>query len=89
MDEDLDQGRSVVLKSFRDHRSNVLWSFRGESEHPGGLGQLCKIRILQIGSKVDEASRFHFQFDKGEIIISEDDDFDRQLQLFKRKQIAQ
>jgi hypothetical protein len=68
-----------VLESFSDHRSNVLWCFCGESEHLGRLGQLCKIRILQIGSKVDEASRFHFQFNKGETIISEDDDFDGEL----------
>jgi len=76
MDEYLDQSRSVMLKSLSKHRANVFGSLRPESHHPGGLGQLRKIRILQIGSKIDEAGRFHFQFDKGENIISEDDDFD-------------
>jgi len=37
-------------------------------------------RFAKSGSaesvQLDEADRFHFQFDKGESIISEDDDFD-------------
>ena len=87
-DDGFNQGRPVMTKRLLDHGSNLVCRFSPKPEDARGVGDPGEIRIAQAGSKVEDAGRFHLQFDEGERAIAEDDQLDRQLQLTKREQIA-
>ena len=86
--DDFHQRGSVVREGLGDHRPNFLRRFCGQPQEPGSLGDLCEIGILQVGGEVEEAGRLHFQLDKRQGVVLEDDHLDRQLELPKREQIA-
>ena len=65
------------------------WIFHPHPEHACRTGQCDKVWIHQLGSLPENTRSHHFQFDKGERIISQDDDFHRQIQLMKRQQITE
>ncbi len=48
------------------------WSgcFGSQAEEARSLRDLRKIGILQVSGKIEKAAGLHFQFDKGERIIS-------------------
>src|SRR5712664_4488517 len=80
-DEDLDQGRSVMLESLSNHRSNLIRCLGGQPEQTCGFGHLRKIRVVKVGCEIKEAGCLHLQFDEGERVVSENNHFNRQLQL--------
>ena len=77
-----------MTKRLLNHGSNLVCRFSPKPEDARGLGNPCEIRVVQTGSKVDYAGRFHLQFDEGQRAIAEDHQLHRQLQLTKREQIA-
>jgi len=83
--EDFDQGRPVILESLRNHRFNCsTWCLGPEPEETRRLRHLCEIWVDQVCSKINDAGGFHFQLDKSQRIILEDNHLDRQLQLLKQ-----
>ena len=88
VDEDFDQSGPVMLECLCDHRSNLIRRFRSQPEEAGCLGHLCKIRIMQVCGKFQDAGRLHFQFDERQGIVLEDNNLDRQPHLPERQQIA-
>ena len=77
-----------MAERLPDHRFNLIRRFGPEPQDACGLGHLREIRVMQVGSKIEDAGGLHFQFDKGQGTVVEDDHLDRQLQLAKREQIA-
>jgi hypothetical protein len=51
-------------------------------------GNRGKVRILEIGADVDEAGRFHLQFDEAERSVVEHDNSHRKFQLAERDELA-
>ena len=66
-----------MLESLLNRWSNLTRCTGGQPQKTSGLGYLCKIWIVQIGSKIDDAGGFHFQFHKRQRAIVEDNKFDR------------
>src|SRR5689334_25363473 len=62
--KNLDQCRTVMFDSLRNHWFYLLRSLRSQSENSSSFGHRGEIRIVQISSKINEAGRFHFQFNK-------------------------
>src|SRR5262245_24879540 len=83
-----DQSRSIMLESLRNHRSNLLRCFGPEPKETRGLRHLCEIWVVQVRSKIENAGGLHFQLNKSQRPVVEDNHLDRQLQLPKREQIA-
>src|SRR4030095_16087480 len=86
--DDFDQSRSVMLESLRDHGLYLIRCFGRQPKETRGLRHLCKIWVVQVCSKIEDTGCLHFQFDKGQRVVLEDNHLDRQLQLPKREQIA-
>jgi hypothetical protein len=82
------QGRPLMAERLPDHGFNLIRRFGAKPKNARGLGHLREIRVMQAGSKIEDAGRLHFQFDKGQRAVVKDDGLDRQLQLAKREQIA-
>ena len=77
--DDFDQSGSVMLESLRDHRSHLIRCFGRQPQEPGPLGDFGEVRVVQVGAKIEDAGRLHFQFDKGQRVVLEDDHLDWQL----------
>ena len=68
-----------MLERLRDHRPNLIRRFGRQPQETGGLGHLREIRVVQVGGEIEEAGRLHFQLDKSQRVVLEDNDLDRQL----------
>ena len=75
-------------KAWATIGSNLVGRFSRQPQQAGAFSHFCKVRILQIGSELQNARRLHFQFDKGQRVILEDNDFHRRLQLPQGEQIS-
>src|SRR6185369_10735873 len=88
IDDDFHQRRAFMLESLEQHRTHLLRSFCPQTHYPDRLRQLREIRILKASRKLQNSRCLHFQLDKTEGGIVEDDDFDRQIQLPQCEQVA-
>jgi hypothetical protein len=70
--EDFDQSGSVMLHSLGDHRSNLIRSFRRQSQETSCFGNLCEVRVIKVCCEIEDANCLHFQFHKGQRVILED-----------------
>src|SRR5882724_4978342 len=67
--KNLDQCRAVMFESLRNHRFYLFWRLRFQSENSCSFRDRCELRIAQVRSKIYEARRLHFQFNKGKRIV--------------------
>src|SRR5580658_1601852 len=70
------QSGAVILQSCRYHRPDFIWRLSFQTQDTGGLGQFCKVWVLEIRSKINKACRLHFELNKSERIVLEDHNFD-------------
>src|SRR5580658_6784266 len=75
-DRNFKQSGAVILQSCRYHRPDFIWRLSFQTQDTGGLGQFCKVWVLEIRSKINKACRLHFELNKGERIVLEDHNFD-------------
>src|SRR5260370_36912978 len=77
-----------MLERPGNHRRGLLRRFGCESKESRGLGHLCEIWVIQAGSKINDAGGLHFQLDKGQRVVLEDNQLDWYLQLPNCEQVA-
>jgi hypothetical protein len=87
-DGDFDQRRSIVLERLRQHWTHLIRRIGCQSQESRCLGHFREVRVVQVGAEVEEAGSLHFEFNKSQRVVLEDNDLHRQIQLPKRQQIA-
>src|ERR1700722_6079022 len=78
-----------MLKGLRDHWPHIARGFGRKSKQTRSVSQPREVRVFEVSSKVNDASRLHFQLNKSQRLILEDDDLDGSRQLTQRQKISQ
>lgn len=78
-----------MVKGFRKGAVQLVGALDPEPMDPESLCDICKHRIIQGGTVIDDTGGLHFELDKAERTVVEDDHFDRQLGLCQRDEVAE
>src|ERR1700745_3678609 len=76
-----------MFESLRNRGFYLVWGFGSEPEKSCSLRDLGETRTIKVGGKIEEAVRFHLQFNERQRIVLEDDHLHWQFVLFQREHI--
>src|SRR5579862_1399649 len=72
VNENLDQGRSLVRKCGLQSRTELLGTFDADAEHSHRFRNFRKARVLQVGAESYVTAALHFNFHESQRTVVED-----------------
>src|SRR5262245_52025363 len=87
-DEGVNQYRSVMGECIGNAALNITWIFKPDPAHANGFRHSREIWVFERGAGVEKPRRLLLYLHKSKRAIVEHDDFDRQIVLHKREEVA-
>src|ERR1035438_7298245 len=84
---DVNQSGAIMRHCLLKGRTDLFWIIDMQSEQSRALSNLREIGIDQVCSMLQETCRLHFELNKSQRSIVEDDDLHWQFQLPQREKI--